>query len=98
MKKLIMVSFRQILNLAIPLTDAEMQEKEVLSISGFSSWTKRDFVSFCKACEKYGRESIDSIASEIEGKTLDEVKAYSAVFWERYREINGNFFYLKFRI
>jgi hypothetical protein len=76
---------------AIPLTDAEMQEKDFLSNIGFSSWTKRDFVSFCKACEKYGRDSIESIASEIEGKTLEEVKAYSSVFWERYREINGIF-------
>lgn len=84
-----------LLNVVIPLTDAETQEKEMLSNIGFSSWTKRDFVSFCKACEKYGRDSIESIASEIEGKSLEEVKAYSAVFWERYREINGESLVIK---
>ncbi|GAA6093060.1 probable global transcription activator SNF2L1, partial [Tachysurus ichikawai] len=42
---------------------------------------------FIKANEKYGRDDIDSIAREVEGKTPEEVIEYSAVFWERCNEL-----------
>jgi len=32
---------------------------------------------------------LTAIANEIDGKTLDEVKAYAKVFWQRYKEISG---------
>jgi hypothetical protein len=37
--------------------------------------------------EKYGRDDIDNISKEIEGKTQDEVLEYSKVFWERCHEL-----------
>merc|ERR1711993_188259 len=37
--------------------------------------------------EKYGREEVDSISKEIEGKTPEEVKEYAAVFWDRREEL-----------
>ncbi len=37
--------------------------------------------------EKYGREDIDSISKEVEGKTPEEVIEYSKVFWERCQEL-----------
>ncbi|KAL8497280.1 hypothetical protein ACS0TY_020824 [Phlomoides rotata] len=40
------------------------------------------------ACEKYGRNDIVSIASEIDGKTEEEVEQYAKVFMERYKELN----------
>lgn len=43
------------------------------SFQGFTNWSKRDFNQFIKACEKYGRDDIDNIAHEIEGKTPEEV-------------------------
>ena len=54
---------------------------------GFLNWTKRDFNQFIKANEKYGRDDIENIAKEVEGKTPDEVMQYSAVFWERCAEL-----------
>ena len=69
-------------------------EKDSLSNQGFANWAKRDFVAFCKACEKYGRENLEAITSEVDGKTIDEVTAYSNVFWQRYREIAGRSFSL----
>lgn len=54
---------------------------------GFTNWTKRDFNQFIKANEKYGRDDIDNIAKEVEGKTPEEVVEYSAVFWERCHEL-----------
>lgn len=57
---------------------------------GFSNWTRRDFNAFIRACEKYGRNDIKSIATEIEGKTEEEVERYAAVFKQRYKELNGS--------
>ena len=34
---------------------AEAEEKERLLEEGFRDWTKRDFMAFVRACEKYGR-------------------------------------------
>ncbi|CAN1807094.1 ISWI chromatin-remodeling complex ATPase CHR17 [Linum perenne] len=55
---------------------------------GFSSWGRRDFNTFIRACEKYGRDDIQSIATEMEGKTEEEVERYAQVFKERYKELN----------
>src|SRR6218665_632911 len=55
------------------LTEEEVQEKEELLKQGFSNWNKRDFNQFIKANEKYGRDDIDSISKEVEGKTPEEV-------------------------
>ncbi|XP_068660734.1 ISWI chromatin-remodeling complex ATPase CHR11-like [Aristolochia californica] len=71
-----------------PLTSEEQEEKEQLLEEGFSSWTRRDFNTFIRACEKYGRNDIKGIASEMEGKTEEEVERYAKVFKERYKELN----------
>ncbi|XP_043719944.1 ISWI chromatin-remodeling complex ATPase CHR11 isoform X2 [Telopea speciosissima] len=71
-----------------PLTAEEREEREQLLEEGFSSWTRRDFNTFIRACEKYGRNDIKSIASEMEGKTEEEVERYAKVFKERYKELN----------
>jgi SWI/SNF-related matrix-associated actin-dependent regulator of chromatin subfamily A member 5 len=72
---------------AQPLSDDEQLEKEKLLTMGFTSWSKRDFNQFVKANEKYGRDDIDNIARDVEGKTADEVVEYSSVFWERCHEL-----------
>ena len=61
----------------------------IVNLQGFSTWSRRDFNSFLRACEKYGRNDIKSIASEMEGKTEEEVERYAQVFKERYKELNG---------
>ncbi|XP_022189967.2 chromatin-remodeling complex ATPase chain Iswi isoform X2 [Nilaparvata lugens] len=72
---------------AQPLSDEELGEKEKLLTQGFTNWTKRDFNQFIKANEKYGREDIENIAKDVEGKSPDEVVEYSSVFWERCHEL-----------
>jgi len=57
------------------LSEEEISEKEDLLKQGFSNWTKRDFNQFVKANEKYGRDDIDSISKEVEGKTAEEVRS-----------------------
>ncbi|GMI70320.1 chromatin-remodeling protein 11 [Hibiscus trionum] len=71
-----------------PLTAEELEEKERLLEEGFSSWSRKDFNAFTRACEKYGRNDIKGIASEMEGKTEEEVERYAKVFKERYKELN----------
>lgn len=44
---------------------------------GFTIWNKRDFNQFIKANEKWGRDDIENIAREVEGKTPEEVMEYS---------------------
>ena len=47
---------RHLILTAEPLTEEEIKEKEELcETECFSEWTKKDFATFVKACEKYGR-------------------------------------------
>lgn len=62
---------------------------ESFLIQGFSTWSRRDFNAFIRACEKYGRNDIKAIAFEMEGKSEEEVERYAKVFKQRYRELNG---------
>ncbi|KAL7123858.1 hypothetical protein ABFS83_14G010800 [Erythranthe nasuta] len=71
-----------------PLTVEEQEEKEQLLEEGFSTWSRKDFNTFIRACEKYGRDDIPGIASEMEGKSEYEVERYAKVFNERYKELN----------
>lgn len=70
-----------------PLSEEEATEKESLLTQGFTTWTKRDFNQFIKANEKYGRDDIENIAKDVEGKTPEEVIEYSSVFWDRCHEL-----------
>lgn len=69
------------------LNEDEQYEKEQLLQQGFCNWTKRDFNQFIKANEKYGRDDLDSICRDVEGKTPEEVMAYARVFWDRCHEL-----------
>merc|ERR550539_1668211 len=69
------------------LTEDEQIEKEDLLKEGFSNWSKRDFNQFIRLNEKYGRDNVDNISKEVEGKTDEEVVEYSKVFWERNNEL-----------
>ncbi|KAK3112541.1 chromatin remodeling complex Adenosinetriphosphatase [Teratosphaeriaceae sp. CCFEE 6253] len=75
---------------AEPLTDGEIEEKEVLSTQGFGDWNKRDFQQFVNGSGRHGRKAYDLIAQEVDSKDMKEVKEYAAVFWKRYKEI-GNY-------
>ncbi|GAA5829787.1 hypothetical protein JCM11251_007878 [Rhodosporidiobolus azoricus] len=72
---------------AEPLNDEEKEEKEELKHLGFDSWTKREFQAFMRGMETYGRKNFEGIHRELTTKTIDEIKEYSEVFWDRYQEI-----------
>lgn len=75
-------------DLGLSLTVEEQKEKEQLLQEGFPTWTRRDFNAFVRACEKYGRNDIKNICSEMEGRTEEEIERYAKVFKERYKELN----------
>ena len=39
--------------------------------------------AFIKANEKYGRDDLESISKDVEGKTPEDVMQYANVFWDR---------------
>ena len=41
----------------------------------------------CKGVQ-YGREQLEDITREVEGKNEEEVRKYAAVFWERHQELS----------
>ena len=64
---------------AEPLTEEQITEKEDLLQSGFSGWSRRDFNQFVRAVGEYGRDNIDKICQEVEGKEPKEVSRYFTV-------------------
>ncbi|KAK4900909.1 chromatin remodeling complex Adenosinetriphosphatase [Elasticomyces elasticus] len=74
---------------AEPLTEEERQEMEHLGTLGFGEWNKRDFQQFVNGSGKYGRKAFDQIASEVDSKSVKEVKEYASTFWKRYKEIKN---------
>ncbi|XP_051152862.1 ISWI chromatin-remodeling complex ATPase CHR11-like [Andrographis paniculata] len=70
------------------LTAEEREERDQLLQEGFGSWTRKDFQSFIKGCEKYGWNDVEGIADEMEVKTEEEVERYLQVFKERYKELS----------
>ncbi|KAI8848985.1 SNF2 family N-terminal domain-containing protein [Chytridium lagenaria] len=68
-------------------TEEDQALKDALMQKGFDSWSRKDFLAFIKANQEYGRDNIIEIAKEVEGKTPEEVKKYSAVMGKAYSNI-----------
>jgi hypothetical protein len=71
-----------------PPTAEEVAERDALMQRGFTTWSRRDFSAFTRACEKHGREAMGEVAKEVEGKSEEEVLEYAAVFKARCGELN----------
>ncbi|KAI9714626.1 MAG: hypothetical protein M1828_001163 [Chrysothrix sp. TS-e1954] len=72
---------------ATPLTEEEQAMKERLSQQGFGDWNRRDFQQFINGSAKYGRNNFEGIEREVDGKSLQQIRAYAKVFWKKHREI-----------
>lgn len=70
------------------LTHEEKEEKETLLSLGFENWEHRDYQRFIQALEFCETHDFEAIARHVETKTVDEVKKYSKVFFERMHELN----------
>jgi uncharacterized small protein (DUF1192 family) len=56
------------------------QEKRELIDEGFGDWSRSQYYNFVKACAKYGRADIASIAAELD-MSEERVEPYSEAFW-----------------
>ncbi|KAK8083205.1 hypothetical protein PG996_001986 [Apiospora saccharicola] len=72
---------------ATPLTEEEQEEKAKLSTQGFGDWNRRDFQQFINGSAKYGKNSYEKMADEVDSKSPAEIKAFAKVFWQRYTEV-----------
>uniref|UniRef100_A0A7S0ZEU4 Uncharacterized protein n=1 Tax=Timspurckia oligopyrenoides TaxID=708627 RepID=A0A7S0ZEU4_9RHOD len=78
------------------LDENEQQERQKLLEDGFGNWTRREFNSFLRGCERHGRNAIEAIAADVgESKTLEEVAAYSKAFWKKGPSMIDNWLRLK---
>ncbi|KAL6939562.1 hypothetical protein ACO0RG_003404 [Hanseniaspora osmophila] len=70
------------IDVAEPLSEEELQEKEDLKLQGFTNWTKNEYRKFLTASGRHGRTAIREITREIAtNKTEDDVYEYSKAFW-----------------
>lgn len=58
-----------------------------MAFLAFTNWSRRDYQHFIRLSEKFGIEDMESVSKSIDGKTPEEVIAYSRVFWQRYNEL-----------
>ncbi|GAA5925972.1 hypothetical protein JCM3775_005165 [Rhodotorula graminis] len=82
------VAEQEAIDNAEPLTEEETKEKEELVGQGFGNWAKREFLNFIRGIENYGRDDYAGIHVEVPTKTVDEIRQYAEVFWDRYQEID----------
>lgn len=81
---------------AEPLTEEEEKQKVQWEAEGFSNWNRIEFRKFVTLSGKYGRNSIQAIASELApGKTFEEVRDYAKAFWANVERIEDYDKYLK---
>ena len=67
---------------AVHLTEKEEKLKAELYEQGFPDWHKKDFQTFIRGCERFGRKDcLQPVADEL-GRPLDQVEKYSKAFWK----------------
>jgi SWI/SNF-related matrix-associated actin-dependent regulator of chromatin subfamily A member 5 len=79
------------LSAAEPLTEEEREEKAALVEQVFTNWNKPELRKFLELSGRYGRTAHAAIAAEMDNKTEEDVETYAEVFWQRYKEIPGEF-------
>ncbi|CCK70892.1 uncharacterized protein KNAG_0F02250 [Huiozyma naganishii CBS 8797] len=82
---------KKTVKIAEPLTEEEEALKVKWETEGFGNWKILEFRKFISLSGKYGRNSIQAIASELApAKTVDEVRAYAKAFWTNYKDIEDH--------
>lgn len=80
--------------IAEEFTADDKAELEALVAEGFERWNKRSLQGLIRGMSDYGREEWDKIRESIQHATTidyseEEIKEYAAVFWQRYKELEG---------
>lgn len=54
---------------------------------GFAYWSKQDYLQFVRLNEQFGRDDVEKISQNFNGKTPEEVVAYYDVFWRHCKDL-----------
>ena len=76
------------ININDGLNDDEYNEMKNILNSGFPNWEKKEYETVIYCLDLYNKNDYESIAKNIPGKTLNEVKNYLEAFWERINELS----------
>jgi SWI/SNF-related matrix-associated actin-dependent regulator of chromatin subfamily A member 5 len=76
-------------------TEEDKKQMEKFIEEGFGDWNKREFMQFIHGCAKYGSKNYEEISHDVKGKDELDVRRYSEVFWQRYKELDGWERYIK---
>lgn len=69
------------------LSEEQAKKKREFIEMGFRSWSKKDFLSFIRVTELYGRNNIEALIKQID-KTEEDIRSYHSTFWERIDELD----------
>lgn len=69
------------------LNEEETDEMNKILATGFPKWEKKDYESFTKTIDKFGRNCLDNLAEEFINKTIHEIKDYYDAFWENINDL-----------
>ena len=76
-------------NVPSQFTRKDLTQRDTLMSAGFANWSKKEFFTFIRLNEQFGRKDIDSITANLPNKTIEEVKKYAEAFWNRYHKIEN---------
>ncbi|SCU98320.1 LAFA_0G17106g1_1 [Lachancea sp. 'fantastica'] len=79
---------------AVEYTQEDEEMKQKLISQAFMNWNRKEFFVFINSSARFGRDDYESIAEAFDNKSVEDVKAYAKVFWERYKELPGHEKYL----
>ncbi|KAF8167097.1 P-loop containing nucleoside triphosphate hydrolase protein [Crassisporium funariophilum] len=83
------VEAQRFIDEAEPLDPEDVQLKDSLIEQGFPEWSRRDFQQLVKALEAHGWDvDFDTLAEEIQDKSVPEVKKYMKVFKKEWRTLS----------
>jgi hypothetical protein len=71
-------------------TKKDQQQKENLMKKGFSNWSKKDFFTYIRMCETFGRDNYAKIAEGLLSKSIEDIKEYSIAFWQKWEDCIEN--------
>lgn len=81
----------QEIKLSQPLTAHEEKQMEELKSEGLVNWTKLEYRKYITAIQRHGRDAYALICNDLKsGKTVEEVKEYSEVFWENIDKVENH--------
>lgn len=70
-------------------TRKDITQRDALIGVGFANWSKKEFFTFIRLNEQFGRRDLETITLNLPNKTIEEVKKYSDAFWKKYLKIEN---------